>query len=218
MTELLGQKLFHLARRGAWYQRKALVEEHYMAKLDGDGPCADGEQQRRQWRHRATTTCEAGLQDPGCHLVYHYDLQKRLVKLERKLRIPRRLQHDFGHVGLGEPREMTVEGVQLKRGSAQAASTKTRWLDELDSGGECSVEEMCLSHFRRQGWKGYHAEGGVVRTLFAYLLFDVLFVYMPNVFQTAYQTCPLDLHTDGFFATRASELNHRLVEIANGEG
>ena len=36
------------------------------------------------------------------------------------------------------------------------------------------------------------------------------------MFQTAYQTCPLDLHTDTFYPTRMSEINHRLVEIANG--
>ena len=41
-------------------------------------------------------------------------------------------------------------------------------------------------------------------------------MYVPNVFQTAYQTCPLDLHTDAFFPSRASEINHRLAEIANG--
>lgn len=46
----------------------------------------------------------------------------------------------------------------------------------------------------------------------------MLFTYVPNVFQTPYQTCPLDLHTDAFFQSRASEINHRLVEITNGEG
>ena len=75
---------------------------------------------------------------------------------------------------------------------------------------------MCLSWYREQGWRGYHAEGGIIRTLFAYLFYDVLFTYIPNVFQTPYQTCPLDLHTDAFYPSRASEINHRLVEIANG--
>ncbi|POR30865.1 Fanconi-associated nuclease 1-like protein [Tolypocladium paradoxum] len=223
LTELLDQKLFHLARRGAWYQRKALLEEHHMPKLEAESASTDLEQQKKQWKRTAVSTCEAGLQDANCHLIHHYDLQKRLVKLEKKLRIPRRLQHDFGHVRLAEPMEITVEGIQLKRElapkpGAQAASTKTIWLDELGSQGECSVEEMCLSHFRSEGWKGYHAEGGVVRTLFAYLFYDILFLYIPNVFQTAYQTCPLDLHTDAFFPARASEINHRLVEIANGAG
>ena len=225
LSELLAQRLFHLARRGAWYQRKALLEQHYMAALDEDAGAEGMDQRRKRWLQTAAATCEAGLQDPDCHLIHHHDLQKRLVRLERKLRVPRRLQHDFGHVRLTEPEEMTVEGVQLRRrhgpprpGAAAAAPTRTVWLDELGSGGECSVEEMCLSHFRAKGWKGYHAEGGVVRTLFAYLFYDILFVFVPNVFQTAYQTCPLDLHTDAFFPTRMSEINRRLAEIANGEG
>lgn len=223
LTELLGQKLFHMARRGSWYQRKALLEEHYMPTLDPDPVSSDLEQQKKHWKRVAVSTCETGLQDPDCHLIYHYDLQKRLVKLEKKLRIAKRFQHDFAHVRLAAPLEITVKGVQLKRDlepkpGKLAASTKTIWLDELDSEGECSVEEMCLSYFRTEGWKGYHSEGGIIRTLFAYLFYDILFLYIPNVFQTAYQTCPLDLHTDAFFPVRGSEINHRLVEIANGEG
>jgi Fanconi-associated nuclease 1 len=222
LTELLDQRLFHPSRRGAWYQRKALLEEHYMADFDPNAAKVNMEQLKRHWKQIAASTCETGLQDPDCHLIHHYDLQKRLIKLEKRLRIPRRLQHDFGHVRLEDPIQITVEGIQLKRDlqpkpGRQAVSTKTVWLDDLDSGGECSVEEMCLSHFRAQGWKGYHAEGGIIRTLFAYLFYDILFLYIPNVFQTAYQTCPLDLHTDSFFPARASEINHRLVEIENGE-
>ncbi|KPM35495.1 hypothetical protein AK830_g11084 [Neonectria ditissima] len=222
LTELLDQRLFQMARRGSWYQRKALLEEHYMPTLDPNPASTDPEQQKKHWKRIAVATCEAGLQDINCHVIFHYDLQKRLVKLEKKLRIPRRLQHDFGHVGLEKPVEHYVEGTQLKRDipakPGRQASTKTIWLDGLDTNAECSVEEMCLSHYRSQGWKGYHAEGGIIRTLFAYLFYDILFLYIPNVFQTAYQTCPLDLHTDAFFPARASEINHRLVEIANGEG
>ncbi|KAF4344728.1 hypothetical protein FBEOM_1269 [Fusarium beomiforme] len=221
LTKLLDQRLFHPARRGSWYQRKALLEEHYMPTLDPSPKFTDPEQQKKHWKKIAVATCEAGLQDPDCHLIFHYDLQKRLVKLEKKLRIPRRLQHDFGHVNLQKPIEHTIEGIQIKKAiiakAGRQASTKTIWFDELDSQEECSVEAMCLSQYRSEGWKGYHAEGGIIRTLFAYLFYDVLFIYIPNVFQTAYQTCPLDLHTDAFYPSRASEINHRLVEIANGE-
>ncbi|KAM6479739.1 VRR-NUC domain-containing protein [Trichoderma sp. SZMC 28011] len=223
LTELLEQRLFHLSRRGSWYQRKALLEEHYMPSLDPELTTHELEQQKKRWRAIAVSTCETGLQDSDCHLIHHYDLQKRLVKLEKKLRIPKRLQHDFGHVRLADPLELSVEGIQLKKPPppkplGQAQSTRTMWLDDSDSGGVCTVEEMCLNHFRSQGWKGYHAEGGIIRTLFAYLFYDILFLYIPNVFQTAFQTCPLDLHTDAFFPARTSEINHRLVEIANGEG
>ncbi|KAE9381726.1 hypothetical protein N431DRAFT_393230 [Stipitochalara longipes BDJ] len=227
-SELLNQHLFHAARRGAWYQRKALLEEHYMYALQPPPGISDLEQQKRHWKRISLQTCEAGLQDKDCHMIYHYDLQKRIRKLEKNLKVPKREQHDFGHVLLSQPIEVMVEGIQIKkeyptnkrRASAQGEerqrSTKTIWVDEAEGGGECSVEAMCLSDYRSRGFKGYHAEGGIIRTLFAYLFYDVLFVYIPNVFQTAYQTCPLDLHTDAFFPSRASEINHRLVEIANG--
>lgn len=222
LTELLGQRLFQTARRGAWYQRKALLEEHYMFSLDPSPKSTDTEQQKRHWRRIAVATCETALEDRDCHLIYHYDLQKRLTKLEKRLKIPKRLQHDFGHVRFHKPEEHNVTGIQIKRddptaGKRGGTSTKTIWVDEAEGGGECSVEAMCLSHYRSEGWKGFHSEGGIVRTLFAYLFFDILFLYIPNVFQTAFQTCPLDLHTDAFYPARASEINHRLVEIANGE-
>ncbi|KAI1277218.1 VRR-NUC domain-containing protein [Xylaria sp. FL0933] len=222
LTELLDQRLFHLARRGSWYQRKALLEEHYMYALRPNPAYTDPERQKNHWKAIAAATCEKALEDPDCHLKYHYDLQKRLVKLEKQLKIPVRLQHGFSHVQLKKPEEHYAKGIQLKKldtigKNGRGPNTKTIWVDEAEDGGECSVESMCLSWYRSQGWKGYHAEGGIIRTLFAYLFFDILFLYIPNVFQTAYQTCPLDLHTDAFYPTRASEINHRLVDIANGE-
>lgn len=222
LTELLEQRLFQMARRGSWYQRKALLEEHYMFEVDPSPRFTNVEQQKKYWRRVAVTTCETALEDRDCHLIYHYDLQKRLSKLEKRLRIPKRLQHDFSHVSFHKPEEHTVSGIQITRndpaaGKRGGTSTKTIWVDEAEGGGECSVEAMCLSHYRAGGWKGYHSEGGILRTLFAYLFFDILFLYIPNVFQTAYQTCPLDLHTDAFYPTRQSEINHRLVAIANGD-
>jgi Fanconi-associated nuclease 1 len=227
LCELLGQRLFHAARRGAWYQRKALLEEHYMwALATSDGRSED--LQKKHWKRIALRTCEEGLEDPDCHLIYHYDLQKRITKLERALKIVKREQHDFGHVMLAKPEVRTIEGIRIERedspvrGSGKSEEALTRrgrptvWIDEREGGSECRVESMCLSWYRDHGWKGYHAEGGIVRTLFGYLFYDILFAYVPNVFQTPFQTCPLDLHTDAFYPSRASEINHRLVEITNG--
>lgn len=250
LSELLNQRLFHTSRRGDWYQRKALLEEHYMhLHLPSPASCKDVDAKKKHFKRVALETCEQGLQDQLTHLIFHRDLQKRTTKIEKWLKIAKRLQHDFDHVRLTKAVERTFIGVQIVRSSSRRRnseqvrkSTKTIWLDpaplviipkdehsegevakqELSSGGkmvqpECSVEEMCLSSYRALGWKGYHCESGIIRTLFAYLFFDVLFLYIPNVFQTAYQTCPLDLHTDAFYPTRISEVNMRLNEIANGQ-
>ncbi|KAL4927239.1 fanconi-associated nuclease 1 [Aspergillus undulatus] len=239
LSELLAQRLFHPARRGAWYQRKALLEEHYMATLTPTEG-RNEEAQKKHWRRIALRTCEKGLEDTACHLIYHYDLQKRIQKLEKALKVVKREQHDFGHVRLAKPGVRTVEGIQIVREDSPARNTPvfkdnsnnnstddmttptpkrsgpTIWLDELEDGEECRVETMCLSWYRHHGWKGYHSEGGILRTLFAYLFYDILFTYIPNVFQTSFQTCPLDLHTDSFYPSRLSLINHRLVSITNG--
>ncbi|PYH87893.1 hypothetical protein BO71DRAFT_381801 [Aspergillus ellipticus CBS 707.79] len=223
LSELLDQRLFHAARRGAWYQRKALLEEHYMWALQpSEGRNEDA--QKKHWRRIALRTCETGLEDPNCHLIYHHDLQKRITKLEKALKVVKREQHDFGHVMLAKPYERAIKGIQIERDEPEpepAENTSRRgrptvWVDETE-GGECRVENMCLNWYKDQGWKGYHSEGGIVKTLFSYLFYDILFTYVPNVFQTPFQTCPLDLHTDAFYPTRASEINHRLVEITNGD-
>ncbi|KAL5596905.1 uncharacterized protein BROUX77_006853 [Berkeleyomyces rouxiae] len=228
LTELLAQRLFHRARRGSWYQRKALLEEHYMHAVDlaaGETLTEKSEALKKKWKKKAAETCEQALQDNDCHVIFHYDLQKRLIKLERQLRIPKRLQHDFGHVSFRRPLEHTVQGIQLKpeaeegSGVEPTKSTRTLWLDlhGSDPTAIVTVEEMSLSWYRAHGgWKGYHAEGGIVRTLFAYLFYDILFLPVPNVFQTAFQNCPLDLFSDTFYATRAGEINRRLALISNG--
>lgn len=177
LIELLEQHLFHAARRGSWYQRKALLEEHYMWSVEpNEGRNEDA--QKKHWKQIALQTCEEGLQDRECHLTFHYDLQKRILKLEKSLKVARRLQHDFGHVTLSKPLERSVEGIRIERELPLAngnrrnsdpivsrRGAKTIWIDEREGGGECGVEAMCLSWYRNQGWKGYHSEGGIVRTL-----------------------------------------------------
>lgn len=283
LTELLDQRLFHAARRGAWYQRKALLEEHYMYALT-DAQGRSEEANKKHWKRISLRTCEQGLQDNECHLIYHYDLQKRIVKLEKQLRVPKREQHEFGHTALTKARERTIEGIQLmpasrdhtpsrssslrrqnstttpppapvskedkptpsieikstpqrtptdeprsaSHNSVRNASTPTRrgayggktfWLDHLDTSLPVSVENFSLSYYRHHlGYKGYHSEGGILRTLFGLLFYDIMFsVYVPNVFQTPYQTCPLDLHTDAFYSARISEINMRINEIGEGK-
>ncbi|OBT62984.1 hypothetical protein VE03_07644 [Pseudogymnoascus sp. 23342-1-I1] len=225
LTKLLEQRLF-IYRRGGIYQRKALLEEHYLAEAGTGSAETAGmsqDQLKRYWKRSSLKTAEEGLQDRDCHVIYHYDLEKRIVKLEKAIKIPKREQHDFGHTRLITPIERNVEGIQVRvipsdvgrAGAEERRGLKTIWVDEKD-GGECSVEAMCLSWYRTQGWKGYHAEGGILQTLFAYLFYDILFAYIPNVFQTEFQTCPLDLYTEAFFPSRASEIHHRLADLSNG--
>ena len=60
----------------------------------------------------------------------------------------------------------------------------------------CSVEGLGLQHYAqpsRGGWRGVHDEGATLRTLFALLMWDVLFADVPGAFVGPCQTAPLDL-------------------------
>src|SRR5690606_17922768 len=155
LTALLDQKFFHGARRGGWYQRKALIEENYMAATTSPNPT---EAAKKQWRQRALQTCIAGLRDPLTHFIYHYELQKRISKLEKKLKIPHRDQHVFDHVRLRTPTHLTIYGTLLTQ---PTLGRKTLWHDPLTPHTAVSVEELALSHYRSKGWKGYHSESRI---------------------------------------------------------
>ncbi|KAK9382266.1 uncharacterized protein V2V93DRAFT_366864 [Kockiozyma suomiensis] len=204
-TALLAQTDYRQGKRGDWYQRKALIENRYFG-----GPEKD-DKERKFWKRQALLTCENGLQDQKTHLIYHYDLQKRIVRLEKELKVLPRDRHIFDHVALKEPVKRTFYG---RRISNTVIGKKGVWVDDREN--ECSVEEMCLSNYRKLGWQGYHTEGGLLKTIFAYLFYDIIFLPVPFVFETEFQNAPLDLATDAFYFSRASEINHRLADIQNG--
>ncbi|BFZ62220.1 hypothetical protein YB2330_003305 [Saitoella coloradoensis] len=204
ISALLGQRLYRRGKRGEWYDRKALIEQRYMASPDQPAEV-------KKWKKLAAGTCEAALQDPDVHIIYHSMLQKRLMRLEKDLRIPKREQHDFSHVSLRKAVKCVIEGERI---SEREIGRKSVWR-ALD-GGECSVEQLALSHYESRGWRGYHSENGLLTSIFALLFWDILFLPLPGVFETAYQTAPLDLASDAFYPARASEINRRLAEVGNG--
>ena len=208
-TVLLSQKVFRLGKRGEWYDRKALIEQHYTPTAIGDPSDAE----RRSSKRQALATCISGLQDPDTHQIYHNALQRRIERLETDLRLPRRERHNFSHIIVRRPAERTMSGHRL---DDRLTGKHSVWRGREDHDAEVGVEQLCLEQYEEEGWKGFHSENSIVTTLFAMLFWDIIFLPIPGVFQTAFQTAPLDLATDAFFPIRASEINHRLASIENG--
>ncbi|ORY81965.1 VRR-NUC domain-domain-containing protein, partial [Protomyces lactucae-debilis] len=207
-TALLSQKIFRVGRRGEWYDRKALIEQHYNPLALG--PTA--EVGVRKSKRLALETCVAGLQDVDTHQIYHHALQNRIVRLERDLNTVKRQQHDFSHILIRKPAKRQVIGMRLDDPETGKHSV---WRGK--DGGEVSVEQLSLEFYETLGWRGFHSENSIVTTLFGLLFWDILFLPIPGVFQTAFQTAPLDLATDAFYPSRASALNLRLAAIENGK-
>lgn len=65
---------------------------------------------------------------------------------------------------------------------------------------------------------GTHAEGGIWATLFGLLMWDVIFMEVPDIFQTAFHTAPLDLGTVVFYPSRRDAIDGRLTQIREGQG
>ncbi|THH16142.1 hypothetical protein EW146_g4437 [Bondarzewia mesenterica] len=82
---------------------------------------------------------------------------------------------------------------------------------------QVNVETLALEDYQNRGYKGYHSEGRIVRTLFGLLFWDVLFAPIPGAFETPYQSAPLDIADDTFFFTRQELIKARLSEIEEGK-
>lgn len=54
------------------------------------------------------------------------------------------------------------------------------------NGSACTVESLVLQHLSQSeegGWAGWHCEGSPLRGLWALLMWDVVFMDVPDVFQ-----------------------------------
>eukprot|EP01134_Creolimax_fragrantissima_P005674 CFRG5674T1 len=79
-------------------------------------------------------------------------------------------------------------------------------ISEVDKKGRECVGE--------NAWKGVHAENAVLTSLFTLLMWDCIFLDVPDVFVTEFQTAPLDMYSDDFYANRKLEIERRLDFIA----
>ncbi|EPY77849.1 fanconi-associated nuclease 1 isoform 3 [Camelus ferus] len=158
-----------------------------------------------------------GLADPDVRTGHRLSLCQRAARLRESPSCQK-----YRHL-LRQLPEMTVEDVRhvtiTGRLCPQHGMGKSIFV--MEAGGAapaavlCSVEELALAHYRCCGFdQGIHGEGSTFSTLYGLLLWDVIFMDgVPDVFRNAYQAGPLDLCTDGFFASRAPAFEARLQQI-----
>lgn len=60
---------------------------------------------------------------------------------------------------------------------------------------------------------GLHAEGSIMSNLLGLFFWDILFMDVPDVFHSAYQTHPLDLYSTQFYSNRKSAIYSQLEKI-----
>lgn len=84
----------------------------------------------------------------------------------------------------------------------------------------CTVEEIALEFYTlKKGWSGYHCEGSVFRSLFGILFWEALWDdSISHVFQTPFQSYPLDLTTHAFYERRKEKLENILSKMMDSNG
>ncbi|CAO3697136.1 unnamed protein product [Rhizopus stolonifer] len=203
LKKLLSQCIYRLGKRGKWYERLALIEMNYLEKSNP--------KKIRELKKCALKTCIDALHDTTVHQIHIHSIHERIKRLERQLCIPRSEQHDFSYMILKKPREIIVYGERL---SEETIGKKSIW--RTNNGAECSVEQVALEYYSLKGFKGLHAENGIIKMIASLLFWDVIFASIPGVFETPYQAAPLDLRSDAFYESRLDLIQKRLGEIETG--
>lgn len=196
LTQLLAQRSFWRGRRGAWHERLALVTAQ----------CQNAA--------AALTCCHAALADPDTHMVYQSSLERRIARLESRLRVPK----DERHQPRSKLHAPTVDLLTATRldTPARRGALRTMWRGAQNE--DCTVEELCLAQYAQQGYVGYHCEGQLVHFVCVLLLWDVLFTPIAGAFEMPYQRGPLDWATDLFYTARRDAIEAQLTDIATTGG
>nr|ODN96652.1 hypothetical protein L204_03361 [Cryptococcus depauperatus CBS 7855] len=117
LRALLKQKRWRKGKRGAWYDRLALVlMTHYK-----NSPCLSIREKEEKLRE-ATQVCIDGLLDDDTHLIYRPGLSRRLTRLENKLKLPADERHiSYASLLKSETREVTAIRLPENRGQTHIA-------------------------------------------------------------------------------------------------
>jgi fanconi-associated nuclease 1 len=72
---------------------------------------------------------------------------------------------------------------------------------------------LVIQHYENEGFESHHTEGSIFSTLFGLLFWDIIYMNIPFVFQTKFQTAPLDFRTDAFYPQRKEFIDARIEEL-----
>uniref|UniRef100_A0A3Q3X4D1 Fanconi-associated nuclease n=1 Tax=Mola mola TaxID=94237 RepID=A0A3Q3X4D1_MOLML len=202
LQSLLLQTIYCPDSRGRWWDRLALNLQQHLKRPE-----------------QAICAIRDGLSDPLVRTGHKLALYQRGVRMKESASFKKyRLQlRNLPAVQVKDVKHVTIRGQLFPH---EGGMGKSMFLIPADGGGAesanatviCSVEELSLAHYRQQGFDhGIHGEGSTFSTLFALLMWDLIFMEgVPDVFRNPYQTCPLDLYTDCFYENRREAIDSRV--------
>ncbi|XP_062580052.1 fanconi-associated nuclease 1-like [Saccostrea cucullata] len=202
LRRLLGQKVYCTDYRGHWWERLAL---NYDAHLKN--------------QEKALEAAASGLRDNTVTAGRRLALYQRAEKIctAPKSKFKDRLKK-LPDVGVKATPEVCIEGTVL---SDNMPGMRYKFIMADPDGDEdkltfCGVEELVMEHYKNNGYpEGLHAEGSILSNLFGLFFWDILFMDVPDVFHSSYQTHPLDLYSTLFYTNRQAAIDQQLEKIKN---
>ncbi|NXO76791.1 FAN1 nuclease, partial [Sitta europaea] len=207
LQSLLAQDVYCADSRGRWWDRLALNLHQHLKNTK-----------------KAIGCIRRGLADPAVRTGHRLALCQRALRIRDSPSCKQfqGLLQDLPLLAVHDVTHVTISGKLCP----QTGMGKSVFLMENICDGEgdkdcsistvmCSVEELALSHYRRNGFdQGIHGEGSTFITLYGILMWDIIFMDdIPDVFRNSYQTSPLDLYTDSFYESRRAVIEARLQQL-----
>ncbi|NWT65957.1 FAN1 nuclease, partial [Prunella himalayana] len=207
LQSLLAQDVYCADSRGRWWDRLALNLHQHLKNTK-----------------KAIGCIRRGLADPAVRTGHRLSLCQRALRIRDSPSCQQlqRLLQDLPLLAVQDVTHVTISGKMCP----QTGMGKSVFLMEDIGDGEggqdcsvstvmCSVEELALTHYRRNGFdQGIHGEGSTFITLYGILMWDIIFMDgIPDVFRNSYQTFPLDLYTDSFYENRSAVIEARLQQL-----
>ncbi|XP_062233498.1 fanconi-associated nuclease 1 homolog isoform X2 [Phragmites australis] len=160
--------------------------------------------------NESLSIAEEGVIDPWVRAGSKFALQRRVLRLSkppRRWKVPSYADYVKRNI-----KEVNIEGRPLN------CETGAKNVFYGYDGELCGVEQLALQYYADEGggWQGTHSEGGIWMTIFGLLMWDVMFSDMQDVFQSKFQTAPLDLETDDFYKSRKDLVESQLKKIQDG--
>ncbi|XP_039579406.1 fanconi-associated nuclease 1 isoform X3 [Passer montanus] len=207
LQNLLAQDVYCADSRGRWWDRLALNLHQHLKNTK-----------------KAIGCIRRGLADPAVRTGHRLSLCQRALRIRDSPSCKQfqGLLQDLPLLTVQDVTHVTISGKMCP----QTGMGKSVFLMEDIGDGEggqdcsvstvmCSVEELALTHYRRNGFdQGIHGEGSTFITLYGILMWDIIFMDdIPDVFRNSYQTSPLDLYTDSFYENRRAVIEARLQQL-----
>ncbi|KAF8733066.1 hypothetical protein HU200_015427 [Digitaria exilis] len=160
--------------------------------------------------NESLSIAEGGAIDPWVRVGSKFALQRRVLRLSkppRRWKVPSYASYVKRNI-----KEMSIERRPLN------CETGAKNVFYGYDGELCGVEQLALQYYADEGggWQGTHSEGGIWMTIFGLLMWDVMFADIQDVFQSKFQTAPLDLETDDFYKSRKELAESQLKKIQDG--